>query len=129
MFVSEADRLLLCGGFDEIDGIDADRMWILRHLPPSRRLFGLYYLRMGFLVRDFGADFFSAAFRAHTGATCTRFNVRDWVEHLAAVELAVAEAVARKDMGALSRLKLPTEERSSKCPLQKGAHLPKCETS
>lgn len=107
MFVSEVDRLLLCGGFDEIDGLDADRMWILRHLPTSRRLFGLYYLRMGGLIRDFGPDFFVMAFRAHTGATCTGFNARDWVEHLTAVELAVADAVARKDMGALSRLKLP----------------------
>lgn len=123
MFVSETDRFLLCGGFDEIDGIDPDRMWILRHLPASRRLFGLYYLRMGSLIGDFGEDFFVMAFRAHTGSTCTRFNARDWVEYLKTVELAAVDAVARKDMVALSRLKLPSEERSNKCPLKKNAQI------
>lgn len=108
MIVPEPDKHLLNGGFDEIEGIPADQIWLTRHFQEESAgwYFSIYYLKMKRLLIERGIKNFLTLYREHTGVNCSRSLMLRWCTMLSNLESAAAEATAKKDFKTLSSLKL-----------------------
>lgn len=108
MIVPEPDRNLLNGGFDEIEGIPTDQVWLTRHFENESEgwRFSIYYLKMRRLFLERGVKQFLDLYQEHTGSTCSRNSLMAWCRMIKNLECAVAEATSKKDLKAISSLKL-----------------------
>ncbi len=102
MTVPEPDRHLINGGFEEIDGIPSDRIWLTRHLATiDGYYFSIYYLKMHRLLLERGRSNFLDQYIAHTGTACPRKLLYSWCRILEDLEELAAKTTGMQELSSL----------------------------